>query len=186
MGLPRIAIENEIFDNADKESDKYLKEKRESIEESLKFDYPVVFTSDNAFKDGVSHMDCAAGENLKKKTVEHVVLSWENVNVFKKNEFKLKNIFKRRMRDSNYLLHKDELSNLNQKSSIQTISFTKNAVENESLESLSSSSSSSSSSNSIKPHRSNQILFNGLDYFRIKKICSKSQIYLISSVTKLL
>jgi hypothetical protein len=159
MVFPKIAIENEVNSNAEKDSDIFLKEKMDSIEGSLKFDLPIVFNAN----DYPTNNDLNNAENQTQKPDEHVILSWENVNVYKKNEFKIMNLFKRKTRDASYLLQKDEMPHLNQTSSIKTISFTKNSIENESLESLASSTTSSN-----KQYTNNQILFNGITFFKLK------------------
>jgi len=184
MVLPQI----DLGDNGDMNED--FKEKSDAIRDSLTFDFPILFKSNQLTADETKilqksqqakHLQIPIKDGLnsvRRKDGNHprVTLSWENVNVFKKNEFKFKNIFnlKRKTKDSSYLLHKDSHKNQMINGAVKTISFTRNAGENQSLESLSSnssttSSSSSSSSNDSKYFETNQILFNGKYIFSIPR-----------------
>jgi len=171
-----------------------LKEKSDAIRDSLTFDFPIIFKANSLSPEETQKTNPLQTKPLHLPPVnttsssfrsrhEHVTLSWENVNVFKKNEFNFKKIFKisSKTKDSSYLLHKDSeeykkstrkqmVLNGSNNSTVKTISFTRNNnVENQSLESLSSnssttsstSSSSSSSNSSSKNFETNQILFNG-------------------------
>jgi hypothetical protein len=166
-----------------------LKEKSDAIKDSLTFDFPILFKANELNVDETQktnpplktkHLLIPNENGMVRRNIGNlpqsssttsVTLSWENVNVFKKNEFKFKNIFKskRKTKDSSYLLHKDLRKKQTRDDAIKTISFTRNAGENQSLESLSSnssttsnsSSSSSSSSTISKYYETNQILFNG-------------------------
>lgn len=170
------------------EENKYLKEKNDAIKDSLTFDFPILFKSnsyatreeENASGVPSKLLSIPTASSLLRssssrrgKPTEQITLSWENVNVYKKNEFKLRNFFKRRKTNDSYLMHKDELSYLNQTSTVKTISFTKNVGENQSLESLSSTASTTSSaSSSSRKYESNQILFNGsFEFISMRLFC---------------
>ena len=175
-----LGVNGEIYDD--------LKEKSDAIKDSLTFDFPILFKANELNVDEKEKTNPLTTKHLlipnesgkvrrnignlpQSSSSTRVTLSWENVNVFKKNEFKFKNIFKskRKTNDSSYLLHKDLRKKKTRDDAIKTISFTRNAGENQSLESLSSnssttsnsSSSSSSSSTISKYYETNQILFNG-------------------------
>ena len=147
-----------------------LKEKNDAIRDSLTFDFPILFKANSLSAEETQKtnplqtkpFNATSSSFRSRRRREHVTLSWENVNVFKKNEFNLKKIFKisSKTRDSSYLLHKDNdehkksmrkqmLLNGSNNSTVKTISFTRNNnVENQSLESLSSNSSTTSSASS--------------------------------------